>query len=489
MNAIIVVGLGYGDEGKGTIVDSLVRQHNSNLVVRYNGGFQAAHNVYTEDGRHHTFNQFGSGTLAGAATLLGGDVAINPLTMLGEEKRLATIGIHNALYNMSVSEHCLIVTPFHAALNKIRELSRLSPHGSTGTGIGEARGIEEHNFSNMTLRAGDIGYSCDHYLVTHKLEALRSHCALTCFELITENGLSGDEVNKAMDIFECSGSSLIAKILESYEAWANKIVILGIHQITDRINNAVGPVIFEGSQGVLLDKLHGFHPYTTWSDTTDAGARRMIEASLLPGQSEIHTIGVLRTYMTRHGRGPFVTESKDCQHLIFDDDNQYGRFQGDLRAGYFDLTAAKYAIQCCERVDSLAFTHCDKLRASSAYPICFEYDGADLAHYHCTTEASPEASSFTQSLFNVKPSFTYLDLNVNVIDFLSNKLNLPISILSYGKTHRYKKYMGMPQNDGLLDTPATQTNATPEVSTPVVETNVTSEASTPAVETNPEPIK
>src|SRR5579864_7866772 len=93
----LVQGLGYGDEGKGSIVDYLVRQEKAPLVVRFNGGAQAAHNVVTDDGRHHTFTQFGSGTFAGARTFLSRFMIVNPFTLLTEAKALEQKGVANPL--------------------------------------------------------------------------------------------------------------------------------------------------------------------------------------------------------------------------------------------------------------------------------------------------------------------------------------------------------------------------------------------------------
>ena len=136
--AIVVAGLGFGDEGKGTTVDWLVRRHESALVVRYNGGAQAAHNVVLPDGRHHTFSQFGSGTLAGAETFLSRYMLVNPSAMLNEAAGLAGLGVVDPLSRVHVDEDALITTPFHIAANRAREQARGDGrHGSCGMGIRE----------------------------------------------------------------------------------------------------------------------------------------------------------------------------------------------------------------------------------------------------------------------------------------------------------------------------------------------------------------
>ena len=121
MTVYIVTGLGYGDEGKGSTVDFLARRGDATLVVRHNGGPQAGHNVVTSDGKHHTFSQFGAGTLAGAETYLSEFMLINPGNMLREADHLVELGVSNPFDTMHVDLNARIVTPFHVALNRLRE--------------------------------------------------------------------------------------------------------------------------------------------------------------------------------------------------------------------------------------------------------------------------------------------------------------------------------------------------------------------------------
>src|SRR5512146_3203468 len=111
--AILVADLGYGDAGKGSIVDYLTRLTNAHTVVRYNGGAQAAHNVITPDGRHHTFSQFGSGTFVpGTRPHLSRFMMVHPLAMLAEERHLRALGIPDAFRRVSVDREALVTTPF-----------------------------------------------------------------------------------------------------------------------------------------------------------------------------------------------------------------------------------------------------------------------------------------------------------------------------------------------------------------------------------------
>jgi adenylosuccinate synthase len=147
---VIVVDLGYGDAGKGTIVDWLCARPEQGsgvlagarpprTVVRFNGGAQAAHNVVTRDGRQHTFAQFGSGTFApGVRTHLSRFMLVDPLALAAEAAHLAAAGVADALDRLTVDRDALLTTPYHRAANRARELARgTDRHGSCGIGIGE----------------------------------------------------------------------------------------------------------------------------------------------------------------------------------------------------------------------------------------------------------------------------------------------------------------------------------------------------------------
>src|ERR1019366_7260396 len=119
-SAHIVVGMAYGDEGKGATVDFLVRKRNAGLVVRFNGGPQALHNVVTPDIRHHGFSQFGSGTFVpGVRTHLSRFMLVNPMNMMEEADHLRILGVLDALERISVDPRALIITPFQREVNRI----------------------------------------------------------------------------------------------------------------------------------------------------------------------------------------------------------------------------------------------------------------------------------------------------------------------------------------------------------------------------------
>ena len=134
MRAYIIIDLGFGDAGKGLLTDFLTRRFEAGLVVRYNGGAQAGHNVVTPDGRQHTFSQFGAGTfIPGVRTILSRHGVIDPVALLVEGDVLETKGVPDVYTRLRISAQALIITPFHRAANRVREQARgADRHGSCG---------------------------------------------------------------------------------------------------------------------------------------------------------------------------------------------------------------------------------------------------------------------------------------------------------------------------------------------------------------------
>ncbi len=211
--AIITVGLGFGDEGKGATVDFLTRHYEADLVVRYCGGSQAGHNVELPDGRRHTFSQFGAGTLAGgprrARTFLGPNVVIDPSALRREAHHLAELGVERPLDLVTVHPRCLLTTFWHRTLNQLREEARgAARHGSCGQGIGEARRYWlEHG--QDALFAADLRHP---HILRHKLELQRQRTLLQLQDILHQ---VPTESLRELDLWDLDTGSLAAELEET----------------------------------------------------------------------------------------------------------------------------------------------------------------------------------------------------------------------------------------------------------------------------------
>ncbi|WTW98679.1 adenylosuccinate synthetase [Streptomycetaceae bacterium NBC_01309] len=362
---VIVVDLGFGDAGKGTVVDHLcARAHGSRYavraVVRFNGGAQAAHNVVTDDGRHHTFAQFGAGSFTpGVETHLSRFVLVDPLALAAEADHLAAVGVPDPLDRLTVDREALLITPFHAAANRARESARgARRHGSCGMGVGETAAFALA-YPDLAPRAGD----------TREPGGLRRRLTAVRDALAADLG----------DLWPATDVPPIEDCLAAFLAFGRAVRLVDGSHLAGLLR--AGPVVFEGAQGVLLDEWHGFHPYTTWSTTTFANAETLLaEAGGDFARSAVR-LGVVRTYTPRHGPGPLVTEDVALTAALPDAHNGTGRWQGAFRVGHFDAVAHRYAVEVCGGVDALAVTHVD---AAARVPLgmcrAYRVDGECVAH-------------------------------------------------------------------------------------------------------------
>jgi adenylosuccinate synthase len=276
-SATIVVGLGFGDEGKGATVDHIAASLPTARVVRFNGGQQAGHNVI-HDGFHHTFANYGSGTLSGVPTWISQHCTINPLNTREEQQALMPVPslLTDNIRKIRVHEDALVTTPLHVAVNHRAERERgKDRHGSTGTGFGEtiAYSLDENNHPLRAKQMVSLGEIC------HFLSMYRS-----------DMGLEQD-----YQLFNMA-SAMFDSFRDCYE-------IVTDEEFTEELSH--GHTVFEGAQGFGLDEDFGYHPHTTWSKTTPDNAMDLLNAS---GVDDVEVYGCLRTYATRHGAGPLAYE-------------------------------------------------------------------------------------------------------------------------------------------------------------------------------------
>lgn len=328
-----VIGVGYGDETKGALVDYLCTESSPLAVVRFNGGAQAAHNVILEDGTHHTFSQFGSGTLRGVPTILSRFMLVNPLFLYAEAQALLEKTGADPYLNLLVSENALVTTWLHVKMNQWRERKRGDGrHGSVGVGIGETVFYSLHNPEDA-IRVKDLA---DEDLLRKKAQLMVDYYQK---QDSPDIDLKEDWEGNLHALY--GSASLMNVVSDDY--------IGGILR--------AGDVIFEGAQGVLLDEKFGFHPHTTWSKVTRHNLDILLEEA---DAGPVEVIGTIRTYSTRHGAGPMPSEfaHDDWRLTLPEPHNGTGEFQGGWRAGHLDIPLLKYALEVCE-VDYLSVSHMD----------------------------------------------------------------------------------------------------------------------------------
>jgi adenylosuccinate synthase len=359
----VIAGLGYGDEGKGTVTDYLARKHNVRSVVRYNGGPQAGHNVVTPGGLFHCFAQFGSGALIpGVKTFLSRYMLINPIAIEVENEVLQEKGINDALDRLIIDKKCPVITPFNIIINRMLEASRgKARHGSCGKGIRQTV-TDQEQYGDMILVARDL---INKKITQQKLNFFWQ-VKVDLAEQIAEEHPSNKKLKEYLKELMNIDIDLLA---ERYRRFASMVQIGGDGTLSEILEE--GNVIFEGAQGVLLDMDFGFWPYVTSTKTTFANAEELIAES--NHDSKVTKIGILRAYGTRHGPGPFVTEDREMIETVPSCHNGTNEWQGPLRVGAFDLVTTRYGIDVVGGIDYLFLTNLDRLSGLNQLNVCTAY--------------------------------------------------------------------------------------------------------------------
>jgi adenylosuccinate synthase len=425
----VVLGLGFGDEGKGTIVDWLARRAASPpLVIRYNGGPQAAHHVVTDDGRTHCFAQLGSASFVdGARTHLGAEMAVDLYALHREASEFGG----DVLARTTIDPRCVLVTPWHAILGRVREALRgAHRHGSTGRGVAEAK-LGAH------LVAGELGRG-----FADRLAALRATLRATAEALIDARGTAPDarDAHPGGATSDARNTPRGEPVAHAQAASADALAearallargddrdlrdaFLDAAQRPVAITATPAPadhVILESAQGALLDRDHGFFPHVTPSRITRAAAERAAHALGLAGPLEVW--GVLRAYHTRHGEGPFPSEDAALTQSLPEHHNREDGPAGRFRVGWFDAVLARHALGFAGPIDHLAVTCVDRLAALPHLAIV----DAWLDAPEVTTAAAHAAV----------PVIRHVDALPAAIEAA---LGRPIDVQSWGPTARAKR--------------------------------------------------
>ena len=357
----IVIGANYGDEGKGLMTDyfasEAVCEGKRALVIPANGGAQRGHTVTTPEGIRHVFHHFGSGTLAGADTWLPRFFIVNPMIFMTEWEELQAKGAEKICITMD--PECPLSTPFDMITNQILEEGRGDArHGSCGIGIWETLRRQGKLLGEVLAMPDDAIFA---YVNGECRKQMMQRIALAGIrELpkrwreITENpGLIENYICDLRDMERLAGLRT-GSVMQEY----------------DRL-------IFENGQGLLLDRSHReYTHHTTPSNTGLRNPAELIRENLRKIPAEIECCYVTRTYLTRHGAGPFAEQCRkeEINAAMQDLTNVPNPHQGSMRYGKLDGKMLMKRIR--EDYDSAYFPAKHQVRRTLAVTHLNEYTDA-----------------------------------------------------------------------------------------------------------------
>ncbi len=370
MDNTAIIGLQWGDEGKGKITDLLSPEFE--IIARYQGGNNAGHTVYV-NGQKIVLHLIPSGILhADKLCIIGNGVVVDPQAFFRELDELKSLGIHNE-QNIMISRGAHLILPYHSLIESALESHRDQPIGTTCRGIGPAY---VDKFARQGIRAGDIFYPAElRKKITHNVK--EKNIYLKHFRLSPL-----DEDQTAAQFIE-----LVKNI---------KPFVHDVSLVLNREMRSGKRVLFEGAQGTLLDIDHGTYPYVTSSNSSAGG----ICPGLGIGPDKVDkVIGVVKAYTTRVGEGPFPTEieGKEGRYLL-ERGREYGATTGrPRRCGWLDIVALRYALRI-NGVSRMAITKADVLDGLAEIQICnaYEYKGEKLTEFPIETQVLEQAKPLFQ---------------------------------------------------------------------------------------------
>ena len=391
----LILGLQWGDEGKGKIVDNLSKS--VDVVCRFQGGHNAGHTIKVND-EQTVLHLIPSGILHDNAKCLIGNGVVLALDALNEEiRKLKDKGI-NFQDRFYISSACSLILPSHISIDKVRD--KKESIGTTGRGIGPAY---EDKIGRRAVRFGDIGNKS---LLKEKIELLVGYHN----RLLKE--LHNHEPHDVNEIFES-----VIKYKDLYDKFCVDSQDLMYKWVKNKKS-----ILFEGAQGTLLDIDHGTYPYVTSSSTTAGG----VSTGLGIGPKFIDKIiGISKAYATRVGEGPFLTELFDENgEMIAKKGNEFGATTGrPRRCGWLDLVALKKAI-FTNSVTDLCITKLDVLDEMQEISVCIEYE-----------KNKPVYMKFKGWLSSTEGITEYSDLPKEAkdyIEFIEDYIECSASIISTG---------------------------------------------------------
>ncbi len=407
----VLLGLQWGDEGKGKVVDVLTP--NYDVVARFQGGPNAGHTLEFE-GQKYVLRSIPSGIFQGGKTnIIGNGVVLAPDLFMDEAKDLEKSG-HPLVERLKISKKAHLIMPTHRLLDAAYEAKKgKNKVGTTGKGIGPTY---TDKVSRNGLRVGDIFDGFEEKYAMHKARH--------------------EEMLKELNYTEYDITEVEKKWMEGIEYLRQFEIVDSEHEI-NKILKSGKSVLCEGAQGTMLDVDFGSYPFVTSSNTICAGAC----SGLGIGPNKIGEVfGIMKAYCTRVGSGPFPTE-------LFDETgseiralgHEYGAVTGrERRCGWIDLVALRYAIMV-NGVTQLIMMKSDVLDGFDTIKACVAYrkDGVETRDFPYDIEKGiepvyKELPGWKTDMTNFTSEEQFPKEFCEYIDFLETELETPIKIISIG---------------------------------------------------------
>ncbi len=414
MANVVVLGLQWGDEGKGKIIDLIAPSFD--VVARSQGGHNAGHTVYV-NGKKLVLHLIPSGVLrSDKLCLIGNGVVLNPKAFLQEISELKSFGVRIS-ENIVISNKTHLILPYHSLIEEISERERgVNKIGTTSRGIGPSY---QDKAARMGIRAGDL----------LNLSILKEKVRQNVEEKNIYLAHYGQKKLDPERVFEEFAE--FAPLLKNY-----------IKDVSSLINEQISlgkSILFEGAQGTLLDIDHGTYPYVTSSNSTVGGVCTGLGIS--PDKIDA-VMGVTKAYTTRVGGGPFPTEiSGEKGRFILERGNEFGATTGrPRRCGWFDAVAVSYSCRI-NGAQNIVLTKPDVLDGMEEIQVCigYKYKGELLSSFPpevwILSEVEPQfkkVRGWKEPVRGLRECASLPQAFKDYVNLLEDLLQVKISLLSTG---------------------------------------------------------
>lgn len=421
-----VVGLQWGDEGKGKIVDLLTERFDT--IVRYNGGANAGHTVVVGDEKY-ALHLIPSGILyPDKLNVIGNGVVCDPAKLIEEIAGLRARNIAIGA-NLRLSDRAHVVMPYHKAQDGLQEAALAKSRGddtrigTTGRGIGPC--YADKAIRSTAIRFADLAHP----------EQLRDK--LTHIAHVKNAMLQALADYAQVEFAPLDSAALTDEVLGWYDQLAPHIC-----DTSALLHEAIAEgkkLLFEGANACMLDIDHGTYPFVTSSNCSSLG---IYPGSGIPGGRVGRVVGIMKAYTTRVGGGPFVTElDNEIGQRIRDRGREYGTTTGrPRRCGWLDLEVVRYSARLCGVTD-LSLMLLDVLAGFDTLQVCtgYEVNGKKCSHFPADAAVLEKAKpiyetveGFSEELSDIQ---NYHDLPAaarSYVELIEQHVGLPVSIVSYG---------------------------------------------------------